>query len=175
MRLGSHSQSPNGRVHGQTNYASAPAPGSGSRGGTAFGGGADASAGAGSSGSSGGSNTSGSGSGSGGTPRTVQETDIYRVDGTRLYYLNSYRGLMVFDISNVDHPKLVGRSPIFGDPQEMFIQNGVAVVVVGDWYGTNIDGSPFYGSVARGLDCNDPAHIKDVGDAYLRGWVQDTR
>ena len=170
-----HSQSPAGRVQGQTQYASAPAPGSGNRGGVGFGG-ADAGAatnGGGSS-SSGGSAQSGSGSG-GSTPRTVQETDIYRVDGTRLYYLNSYRGLMVFDITDVDHPKLVGRSPIFGDPQEMFIQNGVAVVVVGDWYGTNADGSPFYGSVARGLDCNDPAHIKDVGDAYLRGWVQDTR
>src|SRR5688572_23256490 len=34
----------------------------------------------------------------GGTPRTVEETDLYRLDGTRLYYLNSYRGLMVFDV-----------------------------------------------------------------------------
>lgn len=169
--------SASGRVHGQTQYASAPAPGSYTSGGGAFGS-ADAAAGAtnaGSSGSSSGGAQSGSGSGSGGSSRSVQETDIYRVDGSRLYYLNSYRGLMVFDISNVDAPKLVGRSPIFGDPQEMFIQNGVAVVVVGDWYGVNPDGSPFYGSIARGLDCNDPTNIKDVGDAYLRGYVQDTR
>jgi hypothetical protein len=176
------------RVHGQTSYTSAPAPGSGNRGGTTFnnGGAATNNAAANNGGAvtnsaaapSGGSNSWGSstnGSASGSQPRTVQETDIYRVDGTRLYYLNSYRGLMVFDISNVDAPKLVGRSPIFGDPQEMFIQNGVAVVVVGDWYGINLDGSPFYGSIARGLDCNDPTNIKDVGDAYLRGWVQDTR
>src|SRR5439155_26849414 len=26
--------------------------------------------------------------------RTVEETDLYRLDGNRLYYLNSYRGLM---------------------------------------------------------------------------------
>jgi hypothetical protein len=107
--------------------------------------------------------------------RQVQETDIYRVDGDRLYYLNSYRGLMVFDVSDVDHPKLVGRSPIFGDPQEMIVNNGVAVVVVGDWYGTTLGGLPFYGSIARGLDCTDPTNIKNVGDAYLGGYVQDTR
>src|SRR5450432_414701 len=50
------------------------------------------------------------------TPRTVQETDLYRLDGNRLYYLNSYRGLMVFDVTNPDQPALIGRSAIFGDP-----------------------------------------------------------
>jgi hypothetical protein len=136
------------------------------------------------------SNSAGAGGGGAATPtagstqgapasttpaRQVQETDIYRVDGDRLYYLNSYRGLMVFDISDVDHPKLVGRSPIFGDPQEMIVSSGVAVVVVGDWYGNTLDGRPFYGSIARGLDCTDPTNIKNVGDAYLGGYVQDTR
>ena len=165
------------RQTGQSDFSSAPLPGSSNAGhGASFG--AGATNGAGSSGSSGG--------GSGGTAAPsapkgsteaaqVSETDIYRVDGDRLYYLNSYRGLMVFDVSNVDSPKLLGRSPIFGSPQEMFIQNGVAVVVVGDWYGTNTDGTPFYGSIARGLDCNDPTNIKNVGEAYIRGYVQDTR
>src|SRR4051794_36369306 len=32
------------------------------------------------------------------TTRTVEETDLYRLEGNRLYYLNSYRGLMVFDV-----------------------------------------------------------------------------
>src|ERR1700690_861890 len=53
------------------------------------------------------------------TPRTVEETDLYRLDGNRLYYLNAYRGLMVFDITNVDAPKFLGRSPIYGSPIEM--------------------------------------------------------
>ncbi len=172
---GGSASSSNRRAIGQTSYQSAPAPGSANLGsGGAFGAADAGAAASGSSGSSsgGGSNASGSG---GSAPRTVQETDIYRVDGNRLYYLNSYRGLMVFDVTDVDHPKLVGRSPIFGDPQEMFISNGIATVVVGDWYGTAPDGSPYYGSIVRGLDCNDPAHIQDVGDAYLRGWVKDTR
>src|SRR5262245_56219030 len=31
--------------------------------------------------------------------RAVEETDIYRLEGDRLYFLNGYRGLMVFDVS----------------------------------------------------------------------------
>jgi hypothetical protein len=111
------------------------------------------------------------------TPRTVQETDLYRFDATtnRLYYLNSYRGLMVFDLTDVDHPKLLGRSPIFGSPVQMFVQDSVAVVVVADWYGTLDSGQPFHGSIVRGLDATDPTNIKVLGEAKLGGWVQDTR
>jgi hypothetical protein len=107
--------------------------------------------------------------------RAVQETDLYRLDGNRLYYLNSYRGLMVFDVTNVDQPKLIGRSAIFGTPVQMFVNAGIAVVVVADWYGVLDSGQPFHGSIVRGLDATDPTNIKVVGEAKLGGWVQDTR
>ena len=97
--------------------------------------------------------------------RTVEETDLYRLEGTRLYYLNGYRGLMVFDVSDVDHPKLLGRSAIYGSPVEMLVRNGVAVIVVSDWYGALDDGTPFHGSIVRGLDANDPTNIKVLGEA----------
>ncbi len=107
--------------------------------------------------------------------RKVEETDLYRVEGDRLYYLNAYRGLMVFDVSDVDAPKLLGRSPIYGSPVEMIIHDGIASVVVADWYGTDAAGEPFYGSIVRGIDATDPAHMKILGDARLGGWVRDTR
>jgi hypothetical protein len=116
-----------------------------------------------------------SGSAATAQPRTVQETDLYRLDGNHLYYLNAYRGLMVFDVSNVDQPKLLGRSAIFGTPVQMFVNNGIAVVVVADWYGRLDSGEPFHGSIVRGFDATDPANIKVLGDAKLGGWVQDTR
>jgi hypothetical protein len=108
-------------------------------------------------------------------PRTVQETDLYRLDGNRLYYLNQYRGLMVFDVTNVDHPVLLGRSAIFGTPVQMFVNNGIAIVVVADWYGVLDTGKPFHGSIVRGLDATDPTNIKVLGEAKLGGWVEDTR
>ena len=148
---------------GQTSFLSAP-PGQ-SRGANALGN---------SDGGSATTPTSAGGSG-GGTPRAVEETDIYRLDGNRLYTLNGYRGLLVFDLSDVDHPKLLGRSPIYGWPIEMVVHGGVATVVVSDWYGQKADGTPFHGSVVRGLDATDPANIRALGEAQLAGWVQDTR
>ena len=113
---------------------------------------------------------------SGGVGRApAVETDLYRVEGDRLYYLNGYRGLMVFDISNVDQPKLIGRSAIFGQPVEMIVRQGVATIVVADWFGRMDDGTPFHGSIVRGIDASDPANIRILGEAKLGGWVRDTR
>jgi len=109
------------------------------------------------------------------TPRTVEETDLYRLDGDRLFYLNAYRGLMVFDVSDVDAPRLLGRSAIYGTPVEMIVHGGIASVVVADWYGTDESGQPFYGSIVRGIDATDPAHMQVLGEARLGGWVRDTR
>lgn len=110
--------------------------------------------------------------------RTVQETDLYAVAGNTLFYLNSYRGLMAFDITKVDQPKLLNRWPIFGTPVQMFAQPGTntVVVVVSDWYGVT-DGTttPFHGSIVVGLDASDPSNIKYLGDAQLGGDIQDTR
>jgi hypothetical protein len=108
-------------------------------------------------------------------PRAVQETDLYRLDGNRLYYLNGYRGLMVFDLANVDKPKLLGRYAIFGSPVQMVVNAGIATVVVADWFGKTSKGDPFHGSIVQGLDATDPTNIKLLGQAPLGGWVRDTR
>ena len=166
MRLELRIDRPSGRLVGQTDFVSAPFAGQSG----------------GSFGATGGSDNAGvaaptaAGAGATATPtRTVQETDLYRLDGNRLYYLNSYRGLMVFDVTNVDQPKFLGRSPIFGTPVDMIVSAGIATVVVGDWYGTLDNGAPFHGSIVRGLDATDPTNIKVIGDAKLGGWVQEDR
>jgi len=155
------------RVPGQTNFESAPPAGGGGQA-TLGGAGAEDSASA-------GKNAGAPPAAPAAPERKVEETDLYRLDGDRLYYLNAYRGLMVFDVSNVDQPRLVGRSPIYGSPVEMVVRNGLAVVVVADWFGTMDDGSPFHGSIVRGIDASDPANIKVTGEARLGGWVRDTR
>jgi hypothetical protein len=178
---GGSNASPTHRTVGQSDFISAPQLGQTYGGGggafgtpnASMGGGAADNAGAAPSAPTTGGSKS-SGSGSFGTPQ-VQETDLYAVEGNRLYYIDSYRGLMVFDLTNPRSPTFLGRAPIFGDPQEMTVKNGICVVVVGDWYGANLDGSPFHGSIARGFDATDPTSIKVIGDAKLGGYVQDTR
>ena len=96
------------------------------------------------------------------TTRTVEETDLYSFDATtnRLFYLNAYRGLMVFDLTQVDQPKLLGRYGIFGTPVQMFVSGSLAVIVVADWYGTTSDGQPFHGSTK---DQERPSPTPDSG------------
>jgi len=161
----SSSVNPTSRVKGQSSFVSATPPGQGAGATDGVGGGAAPAAAAGTA-----SNTATA------TPtRTVQETDLYRLEGTTLYYLNSYRGLLVFDVSNVDQPRFLGRSPIFGTPIDMIVSNGIATVIVGDWYGKLDNGTPFHGSIVRGLDATDPTNIKVLGDAKLGGDIQDSR
>ncbi len=152
------------RITGQTAFVSAPPAGMTSSVGRAL----PPSAAA------GGTDTASTGTST--TPtRTVEQTDLYRLDGNRLYYLNGYRGLMVFDVTDVDHPALIGRSAIYGTPVDMIVRNGVAIVVVADYYGQMDDGTPFHGSIVRGLDATDPTNIKVLGEAKLGGWVEDDR
>jgi hypothetical protein len=162
----SSAPSPNDRQQGQTDFTSAPPAGQ-TQGGRAATGGAE--------GDGAPADSSGSQSTGAGAPRAVEETDLYRLEGDRLYYLNAYRGLMVFDVTDVDHPQLLGRSAIYGSPVEMIVRNGIAVVVVSDWYGTADDGQPFHGSIVRGIDAQNPANIHSLGEARLGGWVRDTR
>ncbi len=160
------------REEGQSEFQSAPPVG---QGGGSFGGGSS------SGGASDSAATPSSGN-KGGAEQTTnpfnakpEETDIYRVEGDRLYFLNSYRGLLVFDISNPDDPKLLGRSPVFGTPVEMYVQGGLATMVIGDWYGNDATGAPFHGSVVRTVDARDPANMKIEGDLQVKGWAKDMR
>ena len=156
------------RVTGQSDFVSAPMAGRG-------GGGSKTGDTAGASDAGAPPAAPGPGSKTGDPARKVEETDLYRLDGDRLYYLNAYRGLMVFDVADVTHPKLLGRSPIYGSPVEMIVRGGIATVIVADWYGTMEDGKPFHGSIVRGIDAHDPSSIKITGEAKLGGWVRDSR
>ena len=163
---------------GQTDFEAAPPPGAYQPGSAGSGGGQNdsfgAAANAGASTPAAASTTTSSTTAS---TRTVAETDLYSFDATtnRLYYLNAYRGLMVFDLSDVDHPKFLGRSPIVGTPVQMFVPSAnTVVIVVADWYG-DLNGAPFHGSIVRGLDASNPTNIHVLGEAKLGGDVQDMR
>lgn len=62
----------------------------------------------------------------------VEEADVYKIDGTRLFYLNTYRGFLVYDVSNPKAPSALSRLPVHGYPVEMFVQNGVVYALMRD-------------------------------------------
>jgi hypothetical protein len=68
----------------------------------------------------------------GGRVADVQEADIYRVDKNRLFYLNTYRGFVAYDVSDTQHPKLLGRLPVYGYPVEMFVEGTTVYALLRD-------------------------------------------
>lgn len=115
----------------------------------------------------------------GGTPRTVEEGDVYKLVGDELYILNMYRGLQVVNVANPDRPVKQGTSPIFGYPVEMYVRDGYAYVIVSDYYTwwQVADGpaQPFHGSQVRIVDVRRPEAPVVVGGIDLDGAVSDTR
>ena len=63
---------------------------------------------------------------------TVEEADLYRVNGNNLFYLNTYKGLTIFDLSDRKKPKKLSNLPVFGYPIEMFVEKNIAYALVRD-------------------------------------------
>jgi hypothetical protein len=62
----------------------------------------------------------------------VEEADIYRVDGNRLFYLNTYRGFVVYDVADPQKPQRLSRLPVFGYPIEMFVEGNTVYALLKD-------------------------------------------
>lgn len=92
-------------------------------------------------------------------PREIEEADIIKIDGTRLYLLNQYRGLMIGNISQPDNPSIAGKISITGKPQEMYIRDNRAYVIVS---GSMSD--QYYPSVMT----NEPATPSSSGETTSR-------
>ncbi len=113
--------------------------------------------------------------------RTIEEADLYRIDGEHLYALNRYRGLQILDISDRDDPQLLGSAPIYGHPREMYVRGTTAYVIVSDyfdyWRAEDALTTPrgFYGSQLRVVDVSDVTAPEVIGAIDLRGDLSDSR
>ncbi|HEY0708724.1 MAG TPA: beta-propeller domain-containing protein [Polyangia bacterium] len=73
----------------------------------------------------------------------VQEGDIYKVDQNRLFYLNTYRGFLIYDLNDPKNPVRVSRLPVYGYPIEMYVQGNTVYALLRDaLYLTQVDGKP---------------------------------
>ncbi|MBL9167213.1 MAG: beta-propeller domain-containing protein [Verrucomicrobiales bacterium] len=68
--------------------------------------------------------------GGGSAPRTVAESDIWRVDGNRIYFFNALRGLQVIDIENPDEPSLRGTLALPAAGEQMYLIDDQVVVLL---------------------------------------------
>jgi len=67
--------------------------------------------------------------------RDIEEADIVKIVGNRLYALNSYKGLLIVDITDADAPALLGTLDLRGRGVEMYVVGSqVCVLLSADWY-----------------------------------------
>lgn len=64
------------------------------------------------------------------TPETqLQESDIYKRDGNRLFVLNRYKGLLVTNLANLDAPRMEGRLALPAQGREMWVTGNTALII----------------------------------------------
>ncbi len=112
--------------------------------------------------------------------RAIEEADIIKQEGNRLYALSRYGGLAVVDITDPDHMKLLGRKRTEGMPFEMYVRNGRAYVMLNDFGRYIYDAYSVYGrwvqtSEILALDVQNPANISEVTHYDVPGEIADSR
>ena len=68
-------------------------------------------------------------------PREVEEADIVKLQGSYLYVLNPYRGLIIVSLADRDHPAVAGAVRLQGYPQDMYVVGNLAFVILTTSYG----------------------------------------
>src|SRR6266700_3254791 len=109
---------------------------------------------------------------------TVQEADIYRLSGTRLFYLNTYRGFLIYDVSNPQLPVKVSRLPVYGYPVEMFVEGNTVYALLSDaLYLTTVNGQLQFQrhdvSQLVTIDVTDAAHPQILGTLDIIGQLHE--
>jgi hypothetical protein len=112
--------------------------------------------------------------------REIVEADIFKLEGDILYVLNSYRGLVVIDLSVPDRPQVIGRLPFQAVPVDMYVRDGRAYIVMSDWFvywqfDPDADPLGFHGSQVLIVDVSDPSDPRELGSLPVDGEVTDTR
>jgi hypothetical protein len=115
----------------------------------------------------------------------LEESDIYKVVGDRMYILNRFRGLMVADVGDARDLKLLGQLSVPSTPREMWVRGDTALVIASrqeawgsGWGRSTVDVSPmaaYSGSALLAVDVADPAKPTLVGMLKLGGDCFDGR
>ncbi len=114
----------------------------------------------------------------GGRMADVQEADIYRVSGNRLFYLNTYRGFLIYDLTDPKKPAKVSRLPVFGHPIEMFVEGNTVHALLRDaLYLTQAQGKLEFArhnvSQMVSIDVSDVAHPRVIKTTDIIGQLRE--
>ena len=126
--------------------------------------------------------------------REIEDADIVKVVGNRVYALNRFKGLIIIDVANPDAPAILGTYNLRGRGVEMYvIGSQVFALLSADYYYPYIEGAPiaFSSSIARDafpppapdfdgsqlaiIDVSNPVAPAIQGKINLVGFANDSR
>jgi hypothetical protein len=108
----------------------------------------------------------------------VEEGDIYRIDKNRLFYLNTYRGFLIYDLTDPKKPARVARLPVYGYPVEMYIAGNTVYALLRDaLYLTQVGHQPQFErhnvSQLVSIDITDLANPKVLKTIDIKGKLRE--
>ncbi len=109
-----------------------------------------------------------------GSALKVFEPDLYTVVNDLLFAVNTYRGLMIIDISDPENLEIAGTLPFRGSPRNMFVK-GTNLFVVLDDYITNTDNNPVRSSALIKVDFSTAVSPEMDGVVTFDGTIADCR
>lgn len=118
--------------------------------------------------------------GDGDAGRAIDEADIIKRDGDRLYALSALGGLTIVDLANPDALKLLGRFRATATPFEMYVRDNTAFVLYNGYVEYGYDEASdqytiYQTSYVIALDVTDPAAITERQRFEVPGYIADSR
>lgn len=112
--------------------------------------------------------------------RAIEEADVIKRSGDRLYALSAIGGLTVVDISDPDDLKLLGRFRTTATPFEMYIRDETAYVLYNGFgeydYDDKTETYTYYQtSYVIALDVSEPETISERKRFEVPGYIADSR
>ena len=105
----------------------------------------------------------------------IQEADVVRIDGDRVYALSRSTGLSIIDVSDARELKLLGRyTDLPGNPFEMHVRGDTLLLIyTGNQLVAPTPGGPVStGSHLIALNVADPAAPERLSDSVVRGTIR---
>jgi hypothetical protein len=104
-----------------------------------------------------------------------EAVDIVQIQGDRVYHLNGAVGLLIYDIADASHPRLVGRHSIVGWPMGVVVRGSIATILM-RWADVRSSGASSPGpALVRAVDVREPSHPVVVGESAIDGELRDAR
>ncbi|MGC4067725.1 MAG: beta-propeller domain-containing protein [Polyangiaceae bacterium] len=112
--------------------------------------------------------------------RAIEEADIVKFEGNRLYALSQYGGLNVIDTSDRDHLRVLGRKKVQASPFEMYVKDSIVFALYngyGEYVRGATDGAWNYAvtSYVIAFDTTNPAKTEIIGKFAVPGTISDSR